>query len=550
MSHLCLMTEMTDKQRSYISKIQGAANTLLSIINDILDFSKIESGKFALENVPFSFSDMIKNLWDLIAFKAEEKGLALNLRISDQVPEALEGDPLRLGQILINLCNNALKFTERGSITLAVDIDNSPFVNEDGGKSIYLRFMVEDTGIGMTPEQQRKLFKPFTQADGSITRKYGGSGLGLSISKYLAEAMSGAIWIESEFGTGSRFYFRVRLDIGKDIAQSAMMKNIGGMRFLVVDDDDYAREVLERQLSSLGVRVDAIPSGAEGILRIGEALQEGHPYDFLFIDWKMPDLDGEMTVRELYEKFPRESLPHVVMISAYSESECREISEKIGLDGFLSKPMGQSDLHDLIMDILARTRAHDVQEKARWGGADGSLGVKDSCVLVVEDNEINQEIAEELLTQLGIRVSLVGNGMEAIEAVKRQPFDLVFMDVQMPIMDGLLATRQIRTLKTCGEQELPIIAMTAHAMKGDYEKSIEAGMNDHITKPIDPQILAQTVVKWMPPLQQRRSYKNIMPPREAAEAPPPEGEDAKVRLAGPSLFSHPIPGIFVEEGLG
>jgi two-component system sensor histidine kinase/response regulator len=287
-------------------------------------------------------------------------------------------------------------------------------------------------------------------------------------------------------------------------------------------------------------------------MRVEKALREEQPYDFLFIDWKMPDLDGEMTIRELYGKFPRESLPYLVMISAYGESECQRISKEMKLDGFLSKPMGQSDLYNLIRDILSKARRRDEHEIALPGGGEHTFGVKDACVLVVEDNEINQEIAEELLLQLGVRVKLVGNGAEAIEAVKSQPFDLIFMDVQMPVMDGLVATQRIRALETCGKEELPIIAMTAHAMKGDYEKSIEAGMNDHITKPIDPQVLARTVVKWVSSAQQRRSSRNIMPSRESEGAPPlPKvAESAGDQSAGPSLFSSPIPGIFPEEGLG
>ena|GEM_PF-3101819 len=367
MTYLCLQTGLTDKQHGYVEKIQGAANTLLSLINDILDFSKIESGKFILEKAPFRLSDTLRSLWDLVAFRAEERGIVFRMDVDPGVPSAFVGDSLRLNQILLNLCNNAIKFTEKGHITLTIKPEGLQPINgsPDAPAAAKLLFTVEDSGIGMTKEQIGKLFNPFVQADGSITRKYGGSGLGLSISKYLVESMGGEIWVESRFRVGSAFRFTVILE--------------------VVDD-----------------------SAENSLLRTQPADESAHEED-----WR-------------------------------------------------------------VSPIMA-------------------------SILLVEDNEINQEIAIELLTQAGAEVNVARNGVEAIAMVGAARYDLVLMDVQMPIMDGLEATRQIRKMIGFPARELPIIAMTAHAMKGDYEKSISAGMNDHITKPIDPKELYNTLRKWLAP---------------------------------------------------
>jgi PAS domain S-box-containing protein len=360
MTHLCLQTDPNEKQKNYLVKIKNAASALLSIINDILDFSKIESGKFTLDNSPFRLREIMKSLWDLVAFKAEEKGVSFEMNIPDYVPKAFMGDPLRLNQVLVNLCNNSVKFTERGKITLLVSSTHTDEMNEDMPVD-ELSFAVKDSGIGMTEEQLKKLFKPFTQADGSITRKYGGSGLGLSISKHLVESMNGSIWAESVYGEGSTFKFTIKLGV---IA-------------------DYEEKNLALKKHDAGTQTE----------------DETHP--------------------------------------------------KV-----------------------------------------------ESRVLLVEDNEINQEIAVEMLTQFGAAVEVAPNGADAIEMLKESSYDLVFMDVQMPIMDGLEATRRIRGVLGITKDQLPVIAMTAHAMKGDYEKSVNAGMNDHITKPIDPEELYRTLRHW------------------------------------------------------
>ena len=358
MTHLCMQTEPNEKQMNYLIKIQRAANVLLALINDILDFSKIESGKFTLDSTPFRLADILKGLWDLVAFRAEEKGVRFSMSVQPGIPEAFMGDPLRLNQILVNLCNNSIKFTERGQITLGLSC-RATDETLDSLPAAELRFAVTDTGIGMTPEQVSKLFRPFTQADGSITRKYGGSGLGLSISKHLVESMHGEIGVESVYGEGSTFAFTVRLG--------------------VVPDDTKIEVASPKQQS----------------------------------------------------------------------------------DALLDRQRQKIEAH----------------------------------VLLVEDNEINQEIAVEMLALFGATVDVAGNGAEALSMLDGKEYDLVFMDVQMPVMDGLEATRQIRR-KGLDAGMLPIIAMTAHAMKGDYEKSLEAGMNDHITKPIDANELYETLRKW------------------------------------------------------
>lgn len=503
MSHLCLQTNMSSKQHNYLSKIHGAATSLLSLINDILDISKINAGKLTLEKTLFSLSEMFKNLWDLLAFKAQEKGLLFSFDVDKSVPDCLIGDSLRLNQILLNLCNNAIKFTERGKIVLRVFAENLTEERE-GQSMVRLNFSVSDTGIGMTSEQSERLFTPFTQAESSITRKYGGSGLGLAICKNLVESMEGNIRIESVFEEGTIVYFTVKMEAG-EIGQNLFppIFSIHGLRVLVVDDDDSAREILYEQLSSLGLRVETAASGCEALDKLRSALAEKDSYFFVLLDWRMPVMDGEEVVLRMRDVFDKGGDPHIIMISSYCEEECRDLSKKLNVAAFLPKPIRTSDLYDTLISILA-AGSKDWGSESSFGceetRIDQDFRVKNVVkgrVLLVEDNPINQEIALELLQQRGVRVDIANNGAEALAAVKNKKYDLVFMDIQMPVMDGFEATRSIRALPDCSDDRLPIVAMTAHAMQGDYEKSLSAGMNDHITKPINPEELYQTLDKWI-----------------------------------------------------
>ncbi|MDR1377080.1 MAG: response regulator, partial [Synergistaceae bacterium] len=494
MSHLCLQTELTEKQHNYLSKIKGAATSLLSIINDILDFSKIESGKLTLEKASFHLSEVFKSLWGLVAFNAEAKNILFSLDIDKSTWEHLVGDPLRLHQILLNLCNNAIKFTERGEIVLHASGD-APVEEWEGHKTVRLYFAVRDTGIGMTEEQIARLFTPFTQADSSTTRKYGGSGLGLSICKHLVESMDGSIEVESVVGQGSTFRFTIKMKVGGSGSEnnSSAIVDIRKLRVLVADDDEAAREILRETLTSLDLRTDVADSGFEALKKLRKAIEEQDPYAFFVLDWQMPELDGEATVLRMYDELEDRQRPRVVLVSAYDAEEGRMVYERLKLAGFIPKPISRSDFYDTLIEILSREQQQSSDDAQK---AQDDEPVLESDVLLVEDNLINQEIALELLSQKGARVDVANNGAEAVEAVKNKRYDLVFMDVQMPVMDGLEATKHIRRLSGCGVDSLPIVAMTAHAMQGDYDKSLAAGMNDHITKPIDVDELYRAFYKW------------------------------------------------------
>jgi PAS domain S-box-containing protein len=487
MSYLCLQTEMTEKQNNYLNKIHSAATSLLSIINDILDFSKIEAGRLTLERAPFRLSDMLKNLWDLVAFNAEEKGLLFSLDVAKDTQDDLMGDSLRLHQVLLNLCNNAVKFTEKGSVILSAASD--PPEEWEGRKMVTLHFTISDTGIGINEVQLARLFAPFTQADSSMTRKYGGSGLGLSISKRLVESMGGSIEVESTLGRGSVFRFSARMETGEGMG-SPVIANLRGMRALVVDDEEAAREILREMLTSLNLRVDESVSGVDALKKLRSAIDANDPYSFLVLDWRMEGMDGEATVLRMRGELDEGSRPRVVMVSAYNDEDCRQVCKRLEVEGFLPKPVSRSDLYDALVSTL------DQRSPVEESPVAGEEPMLDVDVLLVEDNLINQEIALELLRDKAQRIDVANNGIEAVEAVKRKSYGLIFMDIQMPVLDGLEATKQIRQLPGCGSDVLPIVAMTAHAMHGDFEKSLSVGMNGHITKPIDVDELYRVFYKW------------------------------------------------------
>ncbi|GAB7078423.1 transporter substrate-binding domain-containing protein [Megalodesulfovibrio paquesii] len=500
MSHLALHTDLSPKQHDYVSKIRTAALNLLGIINDILDFSKIEAGKMDLERVPFQLDEVLDNLGTVVSIKAEEKNLELLFKRQPEAPAALIGDPLRLGQVLINLTNNAIKFTEAGEVVVTVDVE------EEGEGSVMLRFAVSDTGIGLTPEQQGRLFQSFSQADGSTTRKYGGTGLGLAICKRLVEMMGGRIWVESTPGQGSSFLFTARFGL----AEAALRKNLmpavdlRGLRALVVDDNPAAREIMTQTLESMTFVVSTAADGIAGLALLDEAAAAGAPFDLVLLDWKMPGLDGVETARRLSENPRLETMPKILMVTAYGREEVRTQAEQAHVDAFLIKPVKPSLLFDTIMEVFGRTPegepaarsgASPLAQVKDMDGLDKLATIRGARVLLAEDNEINQQIAVEMLEQAGMVAVVAADGLQAVQAMQAGAFDLVLMDIQMPEMDGLSATRRLRELGVT----TPIVAMTAHAMAGDKEKSLEAGMNDHITKPINPDELLQTLLRWIPP---------------------------------------------------
>jgi len=534
MAHLAMKTDLTAKQYDYLKKVDISAKSLLGIINDILDFSKIEAGKMGMESVDFQLEDTLDNISTLVGIKTQEKGLELLFKTDPSVPTALIGDPLRLGQILINLSNNALKFTDSGEIVVSTDL-----IQKDDDR-VTLKFSVQDTGIGMTAAQAAKLFQPFMQADSSTTRKYGGTGLGLTISKRLAEMMGGEIWVESEHGRGSTFSFTANFGLGQEKAKKRFKpsQDLRGMKVLVVDDNATSRDILQAMLESFTFAVSVAASGPEGITEL-ESAEKEKPFELVVMDWQMPGMDGIEASRRIKNNTNLSKIPAIVMVTAYGREEVMQQAEEAGLEGFLLKPVNPSMLFDTIMQAFgeAVTETSRVAQRQEQE-AEALKHIRGAHVLLVEDNEINQQVAREILEGAGLIVTLVNNGLEAVNAVKEKNYDAVLMDVQMPVMDGYTATKTIRewegglrnkigkdtNLKSKIQnpkskiEGLPIIAMTAHAMAGDADKSIAAGMSDHVTKPIDPDQLFATLQKWIKPVAERTGVQKS-PVRDAPVKP-------------------------------
>ncbi|MFA7280343.1 MAG: PAS domain S-box protein [Sterolibacterium sp.] len=543
MSHLALQTELDKKQRNYIEKVHRAGENLLGIINDILDFSKIEAGKMSMEKIDFRLEDVMDHLANLVGMKTEDKGLELLFNAAPDVPTALVGDPLRLGQVLINLGNNAVKFTETGEIVVGVE----KVAQDESSESdeTELHFWVRDTGIGMTPEQCGKMFQSFSQADASTTRKYGGTGLGLAISKNLVELMQGRIWVESEAGKGSSFHFHAKFGLQKDPMPRRMFRadELFGVRVLVVDDNASAREILSTMAKTFGLEVDAAWDGRQALEMIAAAEKKELPYDLVLMDWKMPGMDGVETVQHLQDGHLTKT-PAVIMVTAYGREEALGSAEQRGvvLKTVLTKPVTASTLLEAIGEVLGRgfvteTRANEKADDY----AEAMAKLNGTRVLLVEDNDMNQELATELLGQAGMEVVVANNGQEALDILTRDArFDGVLMDCQMPVMDGYTATREIR--KNPVFATLPIIAMTANAMAGDREKVIEAGMWDHIAKPLNVAEMFATIAKWIKPNSATaggadggNAMENTTPPVDAPQPigglPPLPGIDVKAGMA-------------------
>ena len=537
MAYLAVQTELSPKQQDYIGKIQSSSQALLGIINDILDFSKIEAGKLEIEAVAFNLDETMNNLANMLSMKAYQKGLELLFQYSSDVPQKLKGDPLRLGQILINLTNNAIKFTEQGEIIVKVELV------QQHEQKVTLQFSVKDTGIGMTLEQQSKLFQAFSQADASTTRKYGGTGLGLAISARLSELMGGSIWVVSESGKGSTFYFTVVFDSMETVENRHPLIHFHHqmINVLAIDDNAVAREILMNMLHALHFQAMGVDSGEQGLAALLE-VASSEPFDLVLLDWQMPEMDGVETARRIRELgLARE--PDIIMISAYDLSELAEEMNQFGIAKRLIKPVTESQLFDAVMDVIGAEKKsslivathHDVATASdQWQGIQGAH------ILLVEDNEINQQVAREILEQVGVTVDIAGNGLQAIAALEVHSYDAVLMDVQMPIMDGYEATRQIRT--DARFAALPIIAMTANAMSGDREKSLGVGMNDYVTKPINPSQVFAALARWVTPAHPRP----MMPSRASHRA------GAIGAATDESVEPRPwpeLPGISLEDGL-
>jgi len=494
MSHLALQTPLNDRQRNYVEKAHRSAVGLLGLINDVLDFSKIEAGKMVIEQTGFQLDEVMDHLANLIGLKTEDKGLELLFHVAPDIPAGLVGDPLRLGQILVNLGNNAVKFTEHGEVVISIE------KSAEDAQGIELYFRVRDTGIGMTPEQCAKLFQPFSQADSSTTRRYGGTGLGLAISRNLAEQMGGRIWVVSTPGQGSEFHFTARFGL-QDVTTTVPRlgrEALETMRVLVVDDNACAREITASIALSLGLQVDTAIDGAAALAAVASAEQQQQPYNLVLIDWKMPQMDGIETLRRLHEHALLQ-VPATIMVTAYGREEALGEAERCGvaLRSVLTKPVMASQL----LDAIGRTLDHIglVEHQSGLIGQDAQVAMHQLAgarLLLVEDNELNQELALELLRHAGMQAVLATNGQEALDLLARDAhFDCVLMDCQMPVMDGYEATRRIRAHPAL--RHLPVIAMTANAMAGDRQRALATGMNDYIAKPLDVGNMFRTIARWV-----------------------------------------------------
>ncbi|MGC3983696.1 MAG: response regulator [Pseudorhodoferax sp.] len=522
MSHLMLRTELTARQRDYVRKTQRSGQHLLDLINDILDFSKIEAGKLEVESVEFDLQNVLDSVVDLVGEKATAKGLELVFDTEGALlPRRLRGDPLRLGQILINYASNAIKFTEQGEVVVRVRHQ----VLADG--AVQLRAEVQDTGIGMTAEQSTRLFQSFQQADSSTTRKHGGTGLGLAISKRLAELMGGEVGVESHPGQGSTFWFTARLLFSQQAeAPLLSIPDLRGRPVLVVDDHPAAREILGTMLEQMHCSVAQASGGAEALALAHAAQRAGRPFELAFLDWRMPDMDGIELAAQL-ARLPCPPVP--VIVTARGREEVLQDAQRVGVELLLVKPVNPSVLFETALRALAvaQPAAEPVPRAALQADAPHLAPLRGALVLLVDDNDLNRQIGTELLEAVGIQVEVAEDGQQALNRLAARPYELVLMDMQMPVMDGLEATRTIRRNPLW--QQLPVLAMTANAMAIDRQRCLDAGMNSHIAKPIDPNELYAQLLQWLP----RR--ERAAAPAVAAPVPPQDGlaaDDALLRIAG------------------
>ncbi|MDR1489711.1 MAG: response regulator [Desulfovibrio sp.] len=503
MAYLAMKTGLNERQADYVNKVYVASNTLLGIINDILDFSKIEAGKLNIEKAPFLLDEVFSTTSTLVAQKADEKGLELIFRIAGDVPQGLMGDSTRLGQVLVNIIGNAIKFTDKGEITvscsLAQPAPDTAGLRESGEDTAEILFSIKDTGIGMTREQRSKLFNPFTQADSSTTRLYGGTGLGLTITKRIIQMMGGDIWIDSEPGQGTTVNFTVRLAHNPVSGRKSFSASLKGLRVLVVDDNEMARSIISEMLSDFTLEPTAVVSAREAYAELIRADQNRTPFDLVLMDWKMPEISGIEASRHI-RTMELSTAPPIIMITAFGRVDLQEEMREAGLIHILFKPISPSQLFNSVLEALqptgrlavAKATADSVKSIA---GNELFRGLR---VLLVEDNIVNQQVTSEILSQEGVLVTIANNGQEAVQMLENDfgNFQIVLMDLQMPVMDGYAATRALRANEKFND--LPIIAMTAHAMDAERKACLEAGMNDHVTKPIEVARLFEVLRAWLP----------------------------------------------------
>ena len=548
MGQLLQATPLESSQQDYLHTLNNSAESLLRLINDILDFSKIEAGKMDLEKIDFDFQNTIESLIDSFALRTEEKGLELTCLIEENVPRNLNGDSGRIQQILSNLLGNASKFTEVGEIGLWVSVE------EENEKDVLVRLEVSDTGIGIPRNRINSIFSPFKQADGSTTRKFGGTGLGLSISKQLCEMMGGSIGAHSIEGRGSVFWFTARFHKTDKVTKSRdSLADIRGMRILGVDDNRTNRLVLTKILESFGCKPTCVKSGRDALIELRKGVDEGYPYGIVLLDMMMPKMDGEETAKRIKADKKIDETKLIMLTSLGRQGHAEQLLE-IGIGGYLIKPIKQSQLFDVIVSVLDKDdRNYGTDETEPIVTDDlnrrSGQGIR---LLLTEDNPVNQKVAAAMLIQKGFEVEIANNGKEAIEKLSREDFDLVLMDVQMPVLDGLQATEAIRLNERDTDKHIPIVAMTAHAMKGDREKCIAAGMDDYLTKPIQTDQLYSTILFWtqakeVSPLGNSKTNQRIEESNNAADAKTGIIDTVMEKFDNNNEFVKELTGIFLSD---
>lgn len=523
MTGLLLDTNLNKDQRQFAETIRNSSESLLNIINDILDFSKIEAGQLDLEEIDFDLQVMVDDLATMMAFKAEEKQLELIYEIAANVPAHLWGDPGRVRQILLNLIGNAIKFTEKGEIVLRIEQEF------DFDEQCIIRFSIRDTGPGIPEQHHQRLFDRFEQEDSSTTRRHGGTGLGLAICKQLAEMMEGEIGVESQMNVGSEFWFTAKFKVGRKATELPTIKNTDGKKVLVVDDNRTNREIISKQLREHGLTVLETPHGNTALELLHKHYQQQESIDVILIDMQMPEMDGSQLAEAIRKQPEFDIMPMILMSSVARRGDAKQAHQQ-GFSAYLPKPVRRQDLYDALVIVLngemkqaqpLLTR-HSLREARKWSAK----------ILLVEDNLTNQQVAKGILSKMGHQVNIAENGLEAIEHLKQQTFDLALMDIQMPEMDGYQATALIRDPNSpVIQHQIPIIAMTAHAMQGDREKCIEHGMNDYLTKPINVKALDALLKRWLPDLNQAQKTTSEQELSEwSAQSQPKESDNELTEL--------------------
>ena len=546
MTGLALETKLSRKQQQYLTVVESSAKGLLALINEILDFSKIEAGKLDLEAAPFSLRHLLEELTHAFRGRVLEKHVEFIVHVALDVPEQVIGDTLRLRQVLINLVGNAFKFTDQGEVVLRVNVEErtsgGPFSDDE---VLTLRFTVRDSGIGIPKDKQDRLFSAFSQVDSSTSRKYGGTGLGLAICKKLVDLMGGELIVESEEGKGSTFTFAVKFLHSRTAArrQLTMPEGVQEIHALVIEDNPTSQELVQTLFESYGMTSHVVDSGEDGLRALEQSNRKSktsQPFNLVVLDWLLPGIDGLSTAERIRQQFNDRNLP-IIMISAFAGKEEEAQASAAGIDHFLPKPITASSLYDAILQVNGLSGDVDIQRPVVTVADLEFQGVP---LLLAEDNEANQFVAEEILTAAGFELDIAANGREAVEQYRKKPYAAILMDVQMPEMDGLEATRYIR--KELQGRHFPIIAMTANAMKSEEEACREAGMDDFIPKPVDRTLLFQTLRLWIPSSRKERPINETGPKIESA-VPSPDTAQKNSALFNETPMS--IPGIDVKGTL-